>query len=340
MFFIRHLKWGKYTVKKFDVVSLGEILIDFTQKSVKDLEFTANPGGAPCNVLAQLSRLGKKTAFLGKVGHDQFGSFLENTLICHNINTDGVVATDEAFTTLAFVGLDSQGNRSFSFVRNNSADVLLSKDEVRYDIIAEGKIFHCGSLSLTHSCSDAATVSALEFAASLGLLISVDPNIRLKLWKNPNDAAKTVDYLFKMADIIKLSDYEISFLYGQEDILTSIKHIFSDYRPKILFLTCGSNGAYISTDRNTYHIPCLKNINTVDTTGAGDSFCGAALSKLLDYSLDFNSLNEDSYVDILRFANAAANISTTCYGAVPSMPASETIESVLMNNSIKVTKIV
>ena len=140
--------------------------------------------------------------------------------------------------------------------------------------------------------------------------------------------------------LIKLSDYEISFLYGQEDILTSIKHIFSDYRPKILFLTCGSNGAYISTDRNTYHIPCLKNINTVDTTGAGDSFCGAALSKLLDYSLDFNSLNEDSYVDILRFANAAANISTTCYGAVPSMPASETIESVLMNNSIKVTKIV
>lgn len=140
MFFIRRLKWEKYTVKKFDVVSLGEILIDFTQKSVNDLEFTANPGGAPCNVLAQLSRLGKKTAFLGKVGHDQFGSFLENTLICHNINTDGVVATDEAFTTLAFVGLDSQGNRSFSFVRNNSADVLLSKDEVRYDIIAE--VFH------------------------------------------------------------------------------------------------------------------------------------------------------------------------------------------------------
>ena len=115
-----------------------------------------------------------------------------------------MVATDEAFTTLAFVGLDSQGNRSFSFVRNNSADVLLSKDEVRYDIIAEGKIFHCGSLSLTHSCSAAATVSALEFAASLGLLISIDPNIRLKLWKNPNDAAKTVDYLFKMADIINV----------------------------------------------------------------------------------------------------------------------------------------
>lgn len=124
--------------------------------------------------------LGKKNAFLGKVGHDQFGSFLENTLICHNINTDGVVATDEAFTTLAFVGLDSQGNRSFSFVRNNSADVLLSKDEVRYDIIAEGKIFHCGSLSLTHSCSAAATVSALEFCRFARTPNIRRPHIRLK----------------------------------------------------------------------------------------------------------------------------------------------------------------
>lgn len=306
----------------FDAISLGELLIDFTPRGISEQGsyiFEANSGGAPCNMLAAMSKLGKSTAFIGKVGDDTFGHFLHDTLARLNINTDSLFFTPDSFTTLAFVTLDETGNRSFSFSRNKSADIMLSPDDINAQAIKNARIFHCGTLSLTDSPSKEATVKALNIARENGVLISADPNLRKPLWKNTEDAKKAIRLVLDYADIIKISDYELEFLYGEKDIVKAAYRLKDEFRPKILFVTCGKDGAYLLKDGILLHHPCFD-VNTVDTTGAGDCFCGAALSALIDMELDFKNINEPECEYILRYASAAASLATAGRGAIASMP--------------------
>lgn len=319
----------------FDTVSLGELLIDFTPRGLSEqgsYVFEANSGGAPCNVLAAMTKLGNSAAFIGKVGDDTFGHFLCDTLKRLNINTDSLYFSEDSFTTLAFVTIDETGNREFSFNRNKSADVMLAPEEVDSELIKKSRIFHCGTLSLTDSPSKEATLRALDVAKENGILISVDPNLREPLWKNLDDARRAINLVLGYADIIKISDYELEFLYGIKDIKQSALKLWNEYKPKILFVTCGRDGAYLLKDDIFLHHPCFD-VKTIDTTGAGDCFCGAALSCILNKQLNFAGLDVQSCSYILKFASAAASLATTKRGAIASMPDTEDIVK-LMNGKM------
>ena len=319
----------------FDTVSLGELLIDFTPRGLSEqgsYVFEANSGGAPCNVLAAMTQLGKSTAFIGKVGDDTFGHFLCSTLKRLNINTDSLYFSKDSFTTLAFVTIDETGNREFSFNRNKSADVMLAPEEVNSELIKKSRIFHCGTLSLTDSPSREATLRALDIAKENGVLISVDPNLREPLWKNLDDARRSIKLVLGYADIIKISDYELEFLYGIKDIKQSARMLWNEYKPKILFVTCGRDDAYLLKDDIFLHHPCFD-VKTIDTTGAGDCFCGAALSCMLNKQLNFAGLDVQACSYILKFASAAASLATTKRGAIASMPDTEDIMK-LMNGKM------
>lgn len=319
----------------FDVISLGELLIDFTPRGLSEqgsYVFEANSGGAPCNVLAAMTKLGKSAAFIGKVGDDTFGHFLCDTLKRLDINTDSLYFSKDSFTTLAFVTIDETGNREFSFNRNKSADVMLAPEEVDTELIKKARIFHCGTLSLTDSPSREATLRALDIAKENSVLISVDPNLREPLWKNLDDARQAIKLVLGYADIIKISDYELEFLYGIKDIKQSALKLWNEYKPKILFVTCGRDGAYLLKDDIFLHHPCFD-VQTIDTTGAGDCFCGAALSCMLNKQLNFAGLDVQTCSYILKFASAAASLATTKRGAIASMPDTEDIVK-LMNGKM------
>lgn len=314
----------------FDVVALGELLIDFTltgESENSEWTFKANAGGAPCNMLCQLAKLGKSTAFIGKVGNDIFGNKLKATLEGYGINTDNLCVSDTEFTTLAFVNLDKDGNRSFSFSRKNSADVMLNDGEVDEETVKFAKVFHCGTLSLTHKSSKSATLKALKIAEENGVIISVDPNLRLPLWKSPEQAREAMHTVFSYADIIKISDNEVEFFRETTDIRKGAREIFNEYKPAIMFVTCGKNGAFALTKQFEAFDTGFSEINTVDTTGAGDSFCGAAVSRILDLNKPLESITKAEIENILRFANLTASLSTANYGAMPSMKTREEIET-------------
>lgn len=316
-----------------DVTALGELLIDFTPRGVSEqgsYVFEANSGGAPCNVLAAVSRLGKSAAFIGKVGTDTFGEFLKKTLVDLGVDTGGLVMTPDYFTTLAFVTLDDDGNRSFAFSRKNSADVMLEADEVPEELIKNSRIFHCGTLSLTDPTCRAATIRALDIAKENGVMISVDPNLREPLWANLDDAKEAIRLVLSYADIIKISDYELDFIYGKIDTADGARRLFNEYKPSIVFATCGKDGAYLVKDDILLHHPCFDNVKTIDTTGAGDSFCGTSLSRLLDLDLKIAEMNESQCHDLLRYASAAASLATAKRGAIPAMPSDDEITA-LMN---------
>lgn len=315
-----------------DIAALGELLIDFTPRGISEQGsylFEANSGGAPCNVLAAMRNLGKSAAFIGKVGTDMFGRFLKDTIEKLGIDSSGLILSDDFFTTLAFVKLDEQGNREFSFSRNNSADVMLQPEEVNPEQICSARIFHCGTLSLTHPSSRAALLKGLNLAREHGVLISVDPNLREPLWKDLEQAKAAMRLALSYADVIKISDYELEFLYKETDVVKAANLLREEFHPKILFATCGRDGAYLLKDDVVIHHPCFDSVKTIDTTGAGDSFCGAALSRLLDWGLDFDALDKAACKELLRYASAAASLATAKRGAIPAMPAQDEIESLL-----------
>lgn len=313
----------------FDTVALGELLVDFVLTNTNEnfsQSFLANPGGAPCNVLCQLAKLGKSTAFVGKVGNDIFGNNLKNVLENYNIDTKSLILSDTEFTTLAFVTLDESGNREFSFARNNSADVMLNADEIDEVLIKNAKIFHCGTLSLTDECSKNATLKALKIAKENGVLISIDPNLRLPLWKSEDDAREAMKLALSYADVLKISDNEVEFLTGKASVIDGAREIFKEYSPKIMFVTCGKNGAFVLCGEYEIHHSGYPEMKTVDTTGAGDSFCGAVLSRIIDLGKNISEITENELADILEFANLTASLSTTGYGAMTSMKTREEIE--------------
>lgn len=307
-------------MKKYDVVALGELLIDFTENGISaqgNPILEANPGGAPCNVLAMLQRLGKKTAFIGKVGSDMFGSQLTEAVKAAGIDVTNLVSDKSVPTTMAFVHTLPDGDREFSFVRNPGADMMLRKEEIDEKIITSAKIFHFGTLSSTHEGVREATRYGVDIAKESGALISFDPNLRPPLWNSLEDARREIEYGFEKCDILKISDNEIEFMTGITDYDKAVRELMKKYNIKLAFATLGKNGSRAYYGNFKAECGVFK-VDTIETTGAGDTFCGSALNYILEH--DINCLTENDLSDLLTFANAAAAIITTRRGALKVMP--------------------
>ncbi|MDN0043461.1 PfkB family carbohydrate kinase [Mediterraneibacter glycyrrhizinilyticus] len=312
--------------KKYDVIALGELLIDFTmngQSEQGNNMFEACPGGAPCNVLALLNKMGKKTAFLGKVGKDQFGTLLRDTITDAGIDASHLMVDDTVNTTLAFVHTFPDGDREFSFYRNPGADMMLTEDEVDPEFIAQTKILHFGTLSMTHDGVRAATKKAVQAAKDAGCLVSFDPNLRPPLWSSLDLAKEQMEYGFGVCDILKISDNEIQFVSGKEDYDEGIACLQEKYNIPLILLTMGKEGS-----RAYYKGKCVERpgfaVKAIETTGAGDTFCGSSLNYIVEHG--FDDLTEEQLGELLTFANAAAAIVTTKKGAIRSMPEREEVE--------------
>lgn len=307
--------------KKFDVISLGELLIDFTENGLSPQGnpiLEANPGGAVCNVLSMLTNLGKKTAFIGKVGNDQFGRQLEDALKKVDIDTTNLVFDEEVHTTLAFVHTFPDGDRDFSFYRNPGADMMLRKDEVRDDLIQASRVFHFGTLSSTHPGVREATRHAVTVAKKAGLIVTFDPNLREPLWNSLDDAKAEISYGMGKCDVLKISDNEVEFMTGTNDYDAGIAKILEEHPIPLILLTLGKEGsrAYYK-GRIVKAAPFLQE-DTIETTGAGDTFCGSIINYVLEHGLE--NLTDEQLKEMLTFANAAASLITTRKGALRVMP--------------------
>lgn len=310
----------------FDVTALGELLIDFTENGTTSQGnplLEANPGGAVCNVLAMLGRLGKKTAFIGKVGQDMFGTQLKNAVEEVGIDTRALFMDEEVHTTLAFVHTYPDGDRDFSFYRNPGADMMLTKDEVPDDLIQNSRLFHFGTLSSTHEGVREATRHAIEVAKDAGCIITFDPNLRPPLWKSLDDARREIEYGMTKCDVLKISDNEVEFLFDTTDYDKGAALIREKYNIPLVLITMGKNGsrAYYK-DMRVEAAPFLQK-NTIETTGAGDTFCASTLNYILEHGLE--NLTEENLMEMLTFANAAASLITTRKGALRVMPSRQEV---------------
>ncbi len=308
-------------MKKFDVVTLGELLIDFTDNGMSaqgNTMFEANPGGAPCNVLAMLNKLGHPTAFIGKVGKDIFGLKLKSVLEEVGIDTSNLIVDEDARTTLAFVQTFEDGDRDFSFYRNPGADMLLTADEVDGELVKSARLFHFGTLSMTHEGVREATKKAIRIAKENGAIVSFDPNLRPPLWKSLDDAKEQAAYGFAQCDVLKISDNEIQWFTGEEDYDKGIEKLRQEYDIPLILLSMGRDGSRAYYKDLRVEMPSFIQKETIETTGAGDTFGGCCLHYVLEYGLD--GLNEERLKEMLTFANAAASIITTRKGALRVMP--------------------
>ena len=320
--------------KRFDVVALGELLIDFTQSGVSSQGnnlFEACPGGAPCNVLAMLRKTGKRCAFIGKVGDDMFGRYLRDTIVAAGINADGLVMDPEIPTTLAFVKTFANGDRDFSFYRKPGADMMLTEQELSEEMLADARIFHFGTLSMTHPGIRAATIRAIELARKNGAWISFDPNLRPPLWKNLEEAREQISFGLSKCDILKIADNELLFMTGEADFYRGAAQLHRRYpNIQVLNVTAGAEGSYsFYGEAEPVFVPSFKLGGTIETTGAGDTFCASVLNFILEKGI--TDLTVKDRQDMLRFANAAAYLITTRKGAIRSMPEKGEVEAILGN---------
>ena len=311
--------------KVFDVTALGELLIDFTENGISSQGnplLEANPGGAPCNVLAMLCKLGRRTSFIGKVGNDNFGRMLKETIEGVGIDSGNLILDDQVHTTLAFVHKLPNGDRDFSFYRNPGADMMLTADEVDEEFVKKAKIFHFGTLSMTHDGVREATKKALKIAKDNGLVITFDPNLRPPLWSSLELAKEQMEYGFAYCDVLKISDNEIQFISGKEDYDEGIRYLQEKYQIPLILLTMGKDGsrAYYKDMRVEVAGRVVK---AIETTGAGDTFCGSSINYVLEHGLE--NLTEENLKEMLSFANAAAALITTKKGAIRSMPEKEDV---------------
>ena len=316
--------------KRFDVTALGELLIDFTENGLSgqgNPMLEANPGGAPCNVLAMLQKLDKQTSFIGKVGNDQFGLMLKATLEELGIGTENLMLDDEVHTTLALVHTFEDGDRDFSFYRNPGADMMLRADEVQEELIQSTRIFHFGTLSMTHEGVREATKKALDVAKNAGVMISFDPNLREPLWKSLDEAKEQVLYGLQYADILKISDNEVQWLTGEEDYTEGVKKIREMKDIPLILVSMGKEGSRAYYKDMIVEVKPFLQENTIETTGAGDTFCANVLNYVLENGLE--DLTAEGLEEMLTFANAAASIITTKKGALRVMPTKEDVENFL-----------
>lgn len=314
----------------YDVVALGELLIDFTPSGISEQGnplYEANPGGAPCNVLSMLSRFGHKTAFIGKVGNDMFGRMLAGAISECGISTEGLYFDPDVHTTLAYVHKLENGDRDFSFYRNPGADMMLREDEISEALIAQARIFHYGTLSMTHPGVAAATRRAIALAEKHGALRSFDPNLRPPLWESLDDARQAVRFGLAHCDVLKISDNEISWLTGEEDYSAGVAKLRAEFDIPLILVSMGPDGSRAYTKEMMVEVPAYINPNTIETTGAGDTFCACVLHDLLEHGM--STFHAERLESMLRAANAAASIVTTRRGALRVMPTPEEIAAVV-----------
>lgn len=324
--------------RDYDVVALGELLIDFTSERMDENGFptiTAHPGGAPANFLCTLSKYGAKTALIGKVGQDAFGVMLKSMLERLGVDISGILETEEAFTTLAFVTLDEHGDREFSFARKPGADLMIRASEIDYEKIDKTKLFHFGTLSFTDEPARSAAVAAVKYAKQKGKLLTFDPNLRRPLWKNIKKAREWMLWGLYQADVVKLSDEEARFLFGKEEVSWEkeasfeeycIKKLLEDFDVKLVLLTLGKDGCYYANKNAQGHVPGRTDVTAVDTTGAGDIFGGAAIFQLLQKKKPPQELSKEELEDIARISCTAAGLSTAKPGGISSIPSLEEVK--------------
>ena len=312
-----------------DVIALGELLIDFTMVG-KDQEgyptMAAHPGGAVANFLAALAKFGAKTALLGKVGEDTFGRLLIGTLDKAGIQTRGMVVDPKVFTTLAFVTLDETGDRSFAFARKPGADTCISFEELDLSLVEETKVLHFGTLSLTHEPAREATQKAVAYAKEKGKLITFDPNLREPLWEDLEEAKKQMIWGLQQADVVKISDNEVEFLFGLEP-KAGAQYIRKEFGVKLVFVTCGAEGCWFCNEQALGWVDALKGLSVKDTTGAGDIFGGSAVWMLLQLGKDPQVLTEQELAQVAAFACASAGLSTQESGGISSVPSLEAVKA-------------
>lgn len=316
-------------MKKYDVCALGELLIDFTENGISpqgNPVMEANPGGAPCNVLAMLTKLCYRTAFIGKVGNDIFGRQLRDVIRRIGIDDKGMITDSSANTTLAFVHTLSGGEREFSFYRNPGADMMLCENDIDTEIIENSRIFHFGSLSMTNEDCERATKKAIYTAKKSGSIISFDPNLRENLWSDLDIAKEKIRYGLSQCDILKISDNEIQWLTGESDFDKAVNLLKDEYRIPLIFLSLGTDGSRAYSENGYAEAP-VYHVKTIEKTGAGDTFYGCVLGKILEY--DKTDFEDNELTEILQFANAGASIITTRKGALKVMPTPDEIEKLL-----------
>ncbi len=344
--------------RKYDVTAIGELLVDFTDSGLSDrgnMLLEANPGGAPCNVLAMLKNLGFKTAFIGKVGDDMFGRMLKSNAIEAGIDVSGLILDPAYNTTLAFVVKKPDGDRDFAFYRREGADLMLKASEVDTDIIRQSKVLHFGTLSMTEDTAFEATRKAVETAREAGCLISFDPNYRAPLWDSEAAAKEKIAWGLKHCDVLKISDNEIELMTGVTDYEAGASILKDKYDIPIVFATLGAEGSIALSGDTSVKIPGFINKRTVETTGAGDTFCACALGYILrmagvadaidagsggmvgytsewDRNSALKEMDEFHLSDLLTYSNAAASIITTKKGAMMVMPTREEITHFIVNH--------
>ena len=313
-------------MKKMDVVALGELLIDFTQNGMSEqgnLMFEANPGGAPCNVLAMLNNLGKKTGFIGKVGDDFFGHMLGDTVEKLGIDVSGLYYDKDVRTTLALVHTKEDGDRDFSFYRNPGADMMLTVEELNEGLLKNTRIFQCGTLSMTHDKVREATYKAIQIAKDAGAVFTFDPNLRPPLWNSQEEAKKQIAHGMQLCDVLKISDNEVEFMTGESDIVKGVEILKGMTSAKLICATAGKDGSYAFCGGRQVYAPGVKVEHVVDTTGAGDTFCACMINYVLDHGMD---LTEEQMKEMLVKANQTASMITAKKGALRVMPTVEEIE--------------
>ena len=314
-----------------DVVALGELLIDFAPVSRDEAGYPtlkAQPGGAPGNFLAALQKYGCSTALIGKVGADSFGKLLLATVAAKGIETRGIVSDPDAFTTLAFVTLDATGNREFSFARKPGADTCLRPEEVNTALLDEGKVFHFGTLSLTNEPARSATRTAVAYAKEHGKLISFDPNLRKPLWPNDDAAKEQIEWGLHQADIVKISDEEIEFLWGISPEEGAQK-LLKEYGVRLVYATLGPKGCHFANRQGCGEVPSPTGLHVIDTTGAGDIFGGSAMSQFLRLNKAPEDLTVEEMRTVTRFACCAASLSTQTHGGITSVVPEEEVRAIL-----------
>lgn len=322
-------------MQQYDVIALGELLIDFTANGTSAQGnglFEACPGGAPCNVLAMLRKLGKRCAFVGKVGDDMFGLLLADTIAAAGIDTDYLLLDPRVPTTLAFVKTFENGDRDFSFYRSPGADMMLTADEIPTEALQNTRIFHFGTLSMTHEGVRAATVKAVQAARAGGAVISFDPNLRPPLWDDMEEARRQIEWGLAHCDILKIADNELEFMTGEVDFAKGAAMLQQRYpNIRVLNVTAGSDGSYsfYGSDAPVF-VPSFRLGGTIETTGAGDTFCASVLNFVLEHGIE--NLTEADRTAMLRFANAAAYLVTTQKGAICAMPERTAVQAVLDTN--------
>lgn len=313
-----------------DVVALGELLIDFACQAKDETGYptlAANPGGAPGNFLAALQAYGCTAAMIGKVGEDAFGHLLVNTLKSRGIRTEGIRFDPNVFTTLAFVTLDETGNRTFSFARKPGADTCLTEEEVKQTaLLDECRVFHFGSLSLTNEPARSATQAAAAYTKAQGKLVSVDPNLRKPLWKSEEEARAQIEWSLRQADVVKISDEEIDFLWGLSPEAGAQK-LLAEYGVSLVYATLGAKGCHTANRNGAVTVATPKGIHAVDTTGAGDIFGGSAMSRFLKLGKAPEALTGEEMTVITRFACCAASLSTLRHGGISSVTPLDDVET-------------